>query len=244
MYEFESFAYLPLQKTGSTFVVRFLKQFCCERLLATGRHRPLESEEYNPAKLYLISVRDPLDQYISLYSFGVTGGGGFYRQMRARGYDSLYDGSSEGFRLWLKTVLHPENAELLDSEYASLGCATVPDLIGFQSYRYLRLALPSSDKTLERCQNKDEIRAAYRQNSIVGYALRTETLNADLADLISTRLRDSIADLDGALLYLKTAERANPSERIDRYGQRIELGERLRRRLQKREWLLHELFGY
>lgn len=244
MYDFESFAYLPLQKTGSTFVVRFLKRFCREQLRATGRHTPLRSQDYEPSKLYLISVRDPLDQYISLYSFGVQGSGGFYNQMRQQGYDALYDGTSDAFKLWLKLMLKPRNASLFERRYAQFAGEKLAKLVGYQSYRYLRLAVPSAEDVVRNCHNVDEVRAAFQQHNIAGFTLKTETLNADLATLVRTRLRDSITDVDEALRFLEGSGRANASERIDRYGQEIRLGEKLTQRLQEREWLLHELFGY
>jgi hypothetical protein len=244
MYEFETFAYLPLQKTGSTFIVDFFKRFSRERAVPARKHEPLQIEQYDPQKLYLISVRNPLDQYISLYSFGVGGGGGLYRRMRRSGYDTLYDGTAEGFRLWLKFVLRPSSAALLDSEYAKVGDEGIAGLVGYQSYRYLRLAIPSADKALEGCGSEDELRGRFQQRNIVGFVLRNESLNSDLATLVKTRLRDSITDVDGAVRYLEDAGRRNVSKRIDQYGEAIQLGEKLKKRLQGREWLLRELFGY
>lgn len=50
--------------------------------------------------------------------------------------------------------------------------------------------------------------------------------------------------MDEALAYLVKAERINTSKRIDEYGEPVRLGEKLQKRLQDREWLLHELFNY
>ena len=71
MVEYETFAYLALQKTGSTFIVEFLRRFCGEKLIYLEKHKPVPAERHRREKLYVISVRNPLDQYISLYSFGV-----------------------------------------------------------------------------------------------------------------------------------------------------------------------------
>jgi hypothetical protein len=181
MYECDSFVYLPLQKTGSSFIVNFFKRFGCEPALPARKHRALEIEQYNPRKLYVISVRDPLDQYISLYSYGVGGGGGLYRRMRQSGYNTLYDGTPEGFRLWLKFVLRPASAALLDPDYALAGKKDIPRLIGYQSFRYLRLAIPSAETVLKDCGSENELRARFQQNNIVGVVIRNESLNSDLA---------------------------------------------------------------
>jgi hypothetical protein len=62
--------------------------------------------------------------------------------------------------------------------------------------------------------------------------------------LVQTNLRHAIANVDEALAYLVKAERINTSKRIDEYGEPVRLGEKLQKRLQDREWLLHELFNY
>jgi hypothetical protein len=243
MLEFETFVYLPLQKTGSSFVASFFERFCRERLLDDSGHTPVDAEKYDPSKLYLISVRNPLEQYISLYSFGVTGGGRLYGRMRRLGYDSLYDGTAEGFSFWLRTVLRPSSADMLDRDYGALENSKVAHLIGYQSYRYLKLAVPSAGKAMGRCQTQDELRTAYKEGNIVGFTLRTETLNADLAALIQTRLRTSMTNLDEALTYLQNAPPVNASERIDRYGQ-LDLAPKSLRRLKEREWLMYEIFDF
>jgi hypothetical protein len=243
MFEFETFVYLPLQKTGSTFVVRFFERFCKERLLANTAHDTIAAEAYDPAKLYLVSVRNPLDQYVSLYSYGAGGEGGVYMWMRRRGYDFMYDGSAESFRRWLAIVLRRDSADLLANDYAAAG-NHVASLVGFQTYRYLQLAIPSAQEVLSECKSQRDVRAAHVARSIVGFTLRTETLNADLANLIQTKLRDSVANLDEALAYLQGAKPVNASSRFDQYGQKVELDANSLRRLEQREWLLYELFGY
>jgi hypothetical protein len=72
--------------------------------------------------------------------------------------------------------------------------------------------------------------------------IRNERLNQDLATLVQTRLRNSIRNLDAALTHLQTSERRNSSSRVEGAG--TDLGEKLKKRLQSREWLLHELFDY
>jgi hypothetical protein len=240
MIEYETFAYLALQKTGSTFIIDFLQRFCSEQRLWAEKHRPVPPDRYSPEKLYIISVRDPLDQYISLYSFGAGGKGRFHRRLGDKGRDPLYDGTNHGFRRWLKLVLRPEKAKLLSREYARSQGGELAKIVGFQSFRYLRLA----SCQLDEATNKDALRRSFERNNIVGFVIRNERLNSDLATLVRTRLQHSIGDPEAALAYLENAERINASKRVDQSGETFGLREGLRKQIQKREWLLHELFGY
>ena len=240
MIEYETFAYLALQKTGSTFIIDFLQRFCSEQCLWSEKHKPVPPDRYSPEKLYIISVRDPLDQYLSLYSFGTGGKGGFHRRLGDKGRDSLYDGTSRGFRRWLKLVLRPDKAKLLSREYARSQGGELAQIIGFQSFRYLRLA----SRQLDEATDRDGLRQSFERNNIVGFVIRNERLNADLARLVRTRLRHSISDPEAALAYLETAERINASQRVDQSGETFGLRDGLRRQIQEREWLLHELFDY
>lgn len=244
MIEYESFVYLPVHKTGSTFIADFLQRFCGERLIAADKHRPIARETYDPKKFYFTSVRNPLDQYLSLYSYGVEGSGGLYDRMRRRGYDSLYAGTPEAFRLWLKFVLQPRHAAIVDRRYARTGGGDVAGLLGLQSFRYLYLVTPSPEQALKSCRDEAQLRNLHEQNNIVRFAVRNERLNSDLAALVQTQLKRSIADPAAALAYLENPKHLNASNRIDAYGEAIALEARLKERLQKREWLLHELFGY
>jgi hypothetical protein len=240
MIEYETFTYLALQKTGSTFIINFLKRFCSEDRRWAKKHSPVPPDRYSPEKLYIISVRDPLDQYLSLYSFGVAGRGGLHRRVNRNSGESHYDGTDRGFRRWLRLVLQPENAHVLDREYAEFQGGELAQIVGYQSFRYLRLAC----LRLDSAADKEALRQSFAQSNIVGFVIRNERLNADLATLVRTRLRHSISDLDAALAYLENAQRINASKRIDQYGETFRLREGLRKQVQQREWLLHELFGY
>jgi hypothetical protein len=244
MLEYETFAYLGLQKTGSSFIADFLRRFCREACVSTHKHWPTLAEAHSREKLYIISVRDPLDQYLSLYSYGVEGKGKLHGRLSKQGYDSFYDGTPDNFRQWLRTILRPSNAQLLNRAYAKIAGGKIARIVGYQSFRYLNLAMPSPEALLEHATDQESLRRAFEKNNVVGFAIRNERLNSDLASLVQGRLRNSIADPDAALTYLETAERINASNRVDKRGVSFDLGDRLKARLHDREWLLHELFNY
>jgi hypothetical protein len=67
--EFEDFVYLDHQKTGSATIRQDLVRhgraaIVCDQLRAPLRRKDLR-------KKYFISCRDPMEQYVSLYSHGI-----------------------------------------------------------------------------------------------------------------------------------------------------------------------------
>jgi hypothetical protein len=241
MLEYESFVYLDLQKTASSFIYALLASQGRETLVNGRRHRGMRAD-CDRSKFYFISVRDPLDVYLSLYSFGCEQGGGLRKQLRRQDLDDLYDGTLDGFERWLSFVLKPRKAALLGVQYAGMG--KLAELAGYQSYRYLKLAIPDAGAILTACESEDDIRAAYAAHKLPAFIVRYESLIADLEALIQGPLRHAMVDLDSAMLYLKTAPPLNVSRRIDADAKDFTLRTRLRGRLQTREWFLNEIAGY
>jgi hypothetical protein len=244
MHEFQSFVYLGMQKTGTTFVSDFLKRFSKENEIGHEAHKPVGSDcDLN--KFFFISVRDPLDAYLSLYSYGSEAKGRMRNNFVRDGIEqNFYDGTMDGFREWLDYVLRPKNAAQLDKPYAHMGEGETAKILGFQSWRYLRLALPTPPSTLAKCRSEDEVRALYKAQKLPRAIIRYETFIPDLVALVRGPLAYAIGDVDAAVEFLETARPLNASDRIDRYATEITLEKRLARKLLKREWFLHEEFGY
>jgi len=156
-------------------------------------------------------VRNPLDQYISLYSHGCGGSGGLFHRLRAENREDLYDSSMKGFREWMRFLFEPENAGLLDADFAE-GEPKLCTLIGFQTYRYLELAMLDPFKTLHECKTQDDVRKAYKEKAIVDFTIRHETFNADVEMLLTAKIPHAIKNLDAALAYLREGltERIRP----------------------------------
>ena len=241
MHEFETFAYLDLQKTGSTFISNLLQRYSTEKELAFNKHSRV-GQQYDPDKLYFISVRDPLSQYLSLYSYGCGGSGGLYKRIRNAGFEQLYNSSWSGFRRWLNFVLQPRNATFLDRAYGK--DKNVHELLGYQSYRYIKLAMRGRFEKLAQCKSRDDIRKLYKKYGIVDFTIRMERLEEDLRELLTRYLRHAISDMNGALRHISEGDRLRTSDRVDRFEQGKALTDRQMKRLQEREWLMHELFGY
>jgi len=243
MHEFESFVYLDMEKTGSTFISRLLKRFARETAIRKRHHSPMGAD-FDPDKFYFISVRDPLDAYLSLYSYGCQSQGKVYARMRNQGNTNYYDGTEEDFGAWLLFVLQKENAGTLGDRYHLVADGRIARLLGLQSYRYLRLALPDAEALLADCESEDDIRAVFEANKLPKFVIRHENFVDDLCRLIEGPLKDRFDDVAGALDYARNAEPLNRSERVDKGDRGFRIKRSLREELKEREWLLAELFGY
>ena len=243
MHEFETFVFLDVQKTGTTFIVRFLREFCTEKELRKRLHNCV-SGDYDPNKFHFISVRNPLDQYVSLYSYGSERKGPLYKKFVLQGHGDLYAGSWGGFKSWLDFALAPENAGYLSRAYAAAGSGETHKLIGFQTYRFLELALQDALETLERCHTRDDIRKAYAEKKMANFIIHHETYRQDVEELLTTRIHKSISDVEGALKFLNEADRINVSDRIDKFETDPKVGPKNKQNLRDREWFMREMFDY
>jgi hypothetical protein len=236
MHEFETFVYLDVRKTGTTFIHSFLRRFCRERKIFKNTHEGMPAD-CDRSKFYFISVRNPLDQYRSLYSYGCGQKGLLASKLLKHGLGDLYNGTQAGFRSWLDFVLDPENARMLGEDYGKQ--RHVSDLIGLQSYRVLSLALPGAAGMLEKCESREAIATAYVQHNLSSYTIRTESLRADLKQLFSTRLQSSLHDVPAAIRFIEDGPAMNVSSRTET---ELTLDNAQTRRLEEREWFLHDMF--
>ena len=240
MHEFETFVYLDMEKTGSTFISRLLNKFVPEPLVRQKHHEPM-GKDFDPKKFYFISVRNPLDSYLSLYSFGCQQQGKVYARLRNNGHEDFYDGTDESFGQWLTFVMKPLHAKMMTDQYHQVGLA---DLLGLQSWRYLRLAVPDAEAKFKGCKTEDDIRRVYGENKLPSFTVRHESFVDDLCKLIEGPLGYAIGDVKGALEYARATKPVNASARVDKEADAFRIRRRHERRLREREWLMAELFGY
>jgi hypothetical protein len=170
MYEFPSFVYLDMEKTGSTFIFDLLGNFVSEKVVRRKHHVPMPAD-CDRSKFYFISVRDPLDAYISLYSFGCQAQGKVHARLSKHGLDEHYDGTTRGFNRWLKLALLRRNAQIISGKGISED--GIGKLLGPQSYRYLRLAMPGGRAQLDTCSTRAQVQALYEGRSFLRLSCAT-----------------------------------------------------------------------
>lgn len=193
MLEFETFCYLQNQKTACTFIARFLRQFSREQLQFYEKH--FVPTRRQPDKFYIISVRDPLDTYLSLFNYGLDGKGGLFGKLTSRGKSYLYEGGIAGFETWLNVILDGKSAEGIDRDYRGHGAD-----MGYLSWRFRRLA-QFGFSTAEPAMD---------------HVIRYENLIDDLKQLARGPLAFALPDQGMAIEWLESSRPTNTSERRDR----------------------------
>jgi hypothetical protein len=230
MIEFESFCFLQNHKTGCTLVETFLRAHCSEDIVRYEKHWAPPARR--PGKFHFVGVREPLDTYLSLFNYGLDGRGEVFLHLGAAGRGALYAAGIDGFAAWLRQMLDPSWSAAL---YPA-GCAWMAPEFGLLSARFLRLAIPGSQRGpggnwAERLAGPGAVDAV----------LRYETLVPQLHDLVQGPLRHAFVDLDAALAWLAAPPRVNASQRRDRSGLPSVPAE-LRARLAERERVLYDAF--
>jgi hypothetical protein len=232
MIEFDSLCYLQNQKTGCTFVETLLRKFCSEGIVRYEKHRAAPARK--PGKYYFVSVREPLDAYLSLYNFGLDGKGELFQRLSAAGHGHLYAAGIDGFGAWLEFVLDAVNAPLV---YPQRGVSLAREL-GLMSFRFLRLATLGFEQAAASLQDKAAIRAFAERERLVDTVIRYESMVQELQELLKGPLRHAFAGLPAALDWLEQSPRINASTRRDG-KQNVALPKLLLKKLHEREWYLY-----
>ena len=237
MLEFKNFVYLDVQKTGSTYIRHFLQNFSRTPWITDQRHGPVD--RYDSDKLYIISCRDPLPQYLSLYSFGCREKGKLRRRLARAGMANFYDGTIKGFTGWLELVVDPATGQ---KYLEDLDNHPILDLIGLQSLRFLRMAFPAYLKVFETINEKNDVKDRLKTDGLYKVLLKTETLTDDLTKLLKGEFGGILKEPAAAEKWLAETRRKNvsPEMGIDLAA----LSPEIVSLVQAREWLFFEELQY
>lgn len=201
MHDFGNLVYLDLQKTGSTFVSRFLRYACDLPEVKYQQHRWI-TDDYRRDATYFITIRHPLEIYSSLYRYGLDKKGGiFLRLEKARRL-----GAYASFETFIRFMLDPANAEKLHPCYSR----ELAMQIGFMSFRYLVLNLQHPFNRISTSLKQGRPVADLMSQTIVNHVLRNESLNADLLKL-STEVLPQHFNAEKVEVFLAAAPRVNRS---------------------------------
>jgi hypothetical protein len=238
MLEYENFVYLDVQKTGSTFIRLFLREFAATDEIAGNKHRTVDKRI--GGKLYIISCRNPLQQYRSLYTFGCLGKGKMRTRLENKGMLHLYDGSPTGFSGWLELVLTPSTSRKYLSGFDN---HELLDVVGVQTLRFLRLALPSYRGAFDELKSKEDVLNAFQHDGLCDVLLKTESLNSDLLNLATGPHAALFKNTASAESYLTDRPKKNVStEKFD--IDLTALSPEILLLAQQREWFFFEALGY
>ncbi len=235
MIDFGKIVYLDVQKTGSSFVARFLRE--CTDLPELARHRHAPATEQRPDVFYFTTVRNPLAQYISLFQYGLQGRGGMVERFRDAGMADIYQPSAAAFEQWLGFMIAPENAAFFGTRYRN----TLPHMLGLQSYRFLALSFIKPGPTLRRAKTKDDLRRIYTAKKLHSHVIKTESLNQGLENLLDCKVGTFFNPREQVMSYLQNAKRAKKSATVAGF-QLGKISPDLINEMKRREWFLYENF--
>jgi hypothetical protein len=203
MDDYGKFCYLDVQKTGSTFISRFLRNCSLIPELKTEKHGVVRERGiknvfgvlgsagfHRDDTFYFNSVRNPFSYYASLYNYGCDKRGGVYLGLKKAGKDEFYDGTRDGFHGWLDFVMTPENATFVDRDYARLGRPG----IGSFTFRFLRLSVAAPTRKLASVSTVEDASELLDNENICLFTVRNESLTDDLAELALERLNQYFDD--------------------------------------------------
>jgi len=199
--------YMDVQKTGSTFVTGFLAdnvRYAHER---TRKHSRLQRTK-RPEEIVLLTSRDPLGAWLSLYNYGCTGVGRLRRRLDRRGIgERFYSGDPDDFDAWVGHLLSADAVADLGEDYAALAHLG----IGFATFRELVLSFDRPLRRFATWDSLDDLREAYQRDTCIDVRLRHRNLNDDLISACHGPLHKHLrADAD-PVAYLTHAERVNSS---------------------------------
>ncbi|MDA0890718.1 MAG: hypothetical protein O3C15_00180 [Proteobacteria bacterium] len=228
MFDLPGIVYLDPEKTGSTFVRRFLaatvKDAPADALDAQRpfKHRPTGKAKRKNA-LYFVSTRHPVDQYLSLYRFGRQGRGAFYLSLKRSGLSSLY--APGKLNQWLEFVLSAQARQYFDP---LLKCLPPELPIGPAALRLIKANTPHPEDILLAGTTLTSVESQYAAHALADMTIRLEHLQEDMRTLITERARHCFVP-DSALKMLASSRAANTTEQL--YGQTEDVDAELRERI-------------
>jgi len=246
MMAYEHFTYIDTQKTGSTFIVKFLRTHAKGEPLRFNQHRYVDRK--NPPEglvdeghFYFTSCREPLDQYRSLYVAGCEGKGAI-RKFNDRNSTALvdtYDGTPDGFCRWLGFLTGPDRTQYLVPKVQRAFSAE----LGLMGCRFLALNLDGKPPELMQDRPRVDLEAAWRDFRLPHTILRQENLRAEFAEVIAGPLRPYMRKPARALRVLDTRQPANAAK--TRSSDMLDaVPPDLRDRVRQLEWFHYDHLGY
>lgn len=231
--------FLDVPKTGTTRI-REVLDFALGTAQEVKSHRPLP-RKYDADRLRLLSVREPLSLYLSLFRYGCDGRGRLYARLAEAGQGGRYVPTQAGFTNWLVWILNPDHADLIGLGY---GDGRIAQMIGFASHMTLSLAIPGARGVMTRAQGRFDLtarldRRKFRPDGIIHNA----DLEGDLLAFLHANrgglpMRKSMEDVAA---FLSDRRRVNTSHAGA--GMSVErLPADLCACVRDRDWMLYERY--
>jgi hypothetical protein len=176
MLSYDSFIYLDLEKTGCTFLRETLKVICASRPVQDIKHLPLQAL---PAVPRIMTIRHPLNYYVSLWKYGLDGRGGFYEACRSSHPMAFADGSPRSFRCFLNLALNA----------GTIIFGRQPLSLDIYTLRIINQLVPLADRPAFENSLDGDLSPGALMTRLQPFApdalIRTESLNEDFHRLVN-----------------------------------------------------------
>lgn len=241
MFVNDKLVYVELQKTASTHIADLFSKTVGGK--KKGKHNKPKRTLLESSRLFISSIRNPWDWYVSLWTFGCDGRGGVHERLidtkNAELWKQCYADSSnpELFREWLGMVYEPRFIHNVGEGY---GKSQVVGVAGFYTFRYLNLCCRNIN-TLKGDQIKsiDDLLLFERNNCYISKWIRTESLERDFLDIVTSSGQHITRDCEQLIRSLKktnTSSRDHPA--------RFYYNKEAIRSVAEKEALIIRKFGY
>lgn len=229
MFISDDLTYIQMQKSASSHIASLLPHFFEGQQI--GKHNTASPEQVARGGYFVSSIRNPWDWYLSLWTFGIKGNGGFrtrlikgaslkrlfnkptpghYMKLQrdAKTFRALYSDNSdvEAFREWIRRIYDPETRYLYKPAHQALAT-----LCGPMTFRYLNLCCQNMEDIprLQALSSYQDLVQFDRDNGYIDYFIRQESLEDDFCEAIE-KVRPLTSE-EKERVY--SAQKTNTSER-------------------------------
>lgn len=267
MFISEKAVYLELHKTGCTHIRNVLKDLLGGKFV--GKHNQAMPDLFRSQRLFLGSIRDPWDWYVSLWAYGCDNKGAVFSSVTKSGivikglgwknrpYSALLGLVSEfskDIRTWKRLYRDSHDAGAFrdwlhmmhDRRYRydvgeNYGACPLSKIAGLLTYRYIRLYCAKAGELsdLNHLSAYETLASYEKKKCFINRFIRKESLESDLIDALE---QYGIGISDAQKAELASRPRTNVSslkERRDYYYDNA--SEDL---VNERDRLIVEKFGY
>lgn len=242
MFISDKFVFLELHKTGCTHIRKTLNYLLDGELI--GSHNQASRDLFTEERIFLGSIRDPWEWYISLWAYGCDNKGGVFHNLlhsknRQRWRETYINTSNaEAFRTWLHMMHDPENFADIGEGYSE---CSVSRISGLMTYRYLYLFCTKvgEQQNLNQQPTFENIKNYDNENCFIDRFIRTENLEANLFRCIEEFGVNIPNNMKSEVLSIP---KSNTSSR--KFGPEYYYDIRSENLVAERERLIIDKFGY
>ncbi|ADM08646.1 hypothetical protein PB2503_02847 [Parvularcula bermudensis HTCC2503] len=244
MFISDRLVFIELHKTGCTHIRKVLSEVI--EGVISGKHNQATPDLFTEGRLFVGSIRNPWDWYVSLWGFGCDGNGGLRQRVampssgirglkwrtapasslirvlkrpkNERAWQSVYRNSDDpgAFRDWLH-MMH-DQAYIGDIGEGYSDCA-LRHVAGLLTYRYLKLfsTRGGEEERLNDLSTKPQIDEWDAAQTFVEAFIRMESLEADMFRILDDHAFDFTEEHQSRIRSLPKTNASSRQRKLSHY---------------------------